>query len=83
MNGKRTLLVAFVVVAAIVVTIQGIGFYRVRQNRAATIKTMEKVNNYNRGFGNGVNAVLKYVKFDTNTGTFTLELTNVLAEMKP
>jgi hypothetical protein len=38
---------------------------------------------YRRGFMEGMNATIKHVKIDTNTGKANLELTDVLAEMKP
>jgi hypothetical protein len=44
---------------------------------------MQKIVSYDKGFGDGVNAVIKYVRYDTNTHKITLEMTNVLSEMKP
>lgn len=38
---------------------------------------------YSRGFMEGMNATIKHVKIDTNTGKASLELSDVLAEMKP
>jgi len=83
MNIQRTLLVAFIVVALIVTMIEGTAYYRVRQHRAEALRSMDKVNNYQRGFFDGMNAVIKHLEYDTNAGKFKLELTNVLNEMKP
>ena len=83
MNGRRTLLVAFVVVALVVSTIQLVGLYRTRARLQASLREMDRVEAYHRGFANGINAIIKWLKFDTNTCKFTLELTNVLSEMKP
>src|SRR5271169_1039255 len=38
---------------------------------------------YTRGFFDGFNAATKHITFDTNTGKFSVELTNVLSELKP
>lgn len=38
---------------------------------------------YTRGFFAGFNATLKHINFDTNSGKFTVEMTNVLSELKP
>lgn len=36
---------------------------------------------YTQGFANGINATLKYVYYDTNTGKISIEMTNVLGQM--
>lgn len=37
---------------------------------------------YMFGFSNGMDATIKNIQFNTNSGKFDLELTNVLKEMK-
>ena len=38
---------------------------------------------YDRGFWDGFRATLKNITFNTNNATFSLEITNVMNQMKP
>jgi pyruvoyl-dependent arginine decarboxylase (PvlArgDC) len=48
----------------------------VRANKLAT-------SSYIRGFTDGVGSALDNINFNTNTGQFDLEFTNVIKDMKP
>jgi len=44
---------------------------------------MHDVDTYTKGFWDGANSAQRHINFNTNTGKFTLELTNLMNDIKP
>jgi hypothetical protein len=70
----------------VVFALAGVRQKQVQKQTKKTEAVQEKsalVAAYTKGFMEGMNATTRHIQFDTNTGRFSLELTNVLSEMKP
>lgn len=82
----------YVLIGAVVVAAILLGMGQAKLNRVPVVphkvaeaqvpKNLLDLGGYDRGFMEGMNATLKHIQFNTNNGKFTLDIADVLAEMK-